>query len=248
MDAIVAYRREIVARNDEILKLMPWSCRAKVYSPGSLPAWIVRKARPWRTTVHTSSMDTLDAAVVCGCTFVLNFANSHTLGGGYRVGALAQEETICRRSSLSRCLESVRYPWPHRDTVVYTPDVVVFRRGEGHKYEVVAPTECVKLAVASAAAFYHPPLTKDGQSFAEQKMADIMKEKMRDVLRVALHHGHHRVVLGAWGCGAFGGPPRQTACLWREVIGEREFANQFEHIEFAVLGEPNYSIFKAVLA
>ena len=57
---------------------------------------------------------------------VLNMANEKNPGGGWLNGALAQEEDLCRRSSLSASLQDI-YPWPSPLFCLYTPDVVVFR-------------------------------------------------------------------------------------------------------------------------
>ena len=63
--------------------------------------------------------------------------------------------------------------------------------------------------------------------------------KMRTILRIGLENGHTAIVLGALGCGAFGNPPEDIAQLWREVLLEPEFKDQFEKVVFAILDDAN---------
>ena len=70
---------------------------------------------------------------------VLNFASATNPGGGVTKGSSAQEEAICRVSTLYPCLNERRimksFYYPHRDAhdslhnddAVYTPGVVVFK-------------------------------------------------------------------------------------------------------------------------
>ena len=75
---------------------------------------------------------------------VLNFANNHSIGGApYSAGA--QEESLCRCSTLLPCLEAMRVAFYERhrrmydarvidfrgnDDLIYTPGVVVFKTDE----------------------------------------------------------------------------------------------------------------------
>ena len=72
-------------------------------------------------------------------TAVLNFASSTNPGGGVVNGSSAQEESLCRCSTLYFCLKDHKmwdaFYLPHRkygtplhnDDCIYTPDVVVFK-------------------------------------------------------------------------------------------------------------------------
>lgn len=78
----------------------------------------------------------------------------------------------------------------------------------------------------------------------------ILKDKMRQVLRVLVQNGVTHCVLGAMGCGAFQNPPGEVARIYSEVLGETEWNGVFEEIVFAVLdtkGEGNYSTFRNTL-
>ncbi len=201
---------------------------------------------------------------------VVNFANATTPGGGWANGALAQEETIFNRSSLYLSLHHNRYPIA-RDSIVYSPYVLVFRDDIAAGYPVMAPPATPDyslpvISVASVAALSGPALSqirvRDGQGkahniqvYASAADRTLTKLKMRLTLRAAARNGHTHLVLGALGCGKFRNPPHHVAQLWREVLAEPEF-NQpgrwWQEIVFAVydlqcLPGGNYAIFHSAL-
>ena len=65
--------------------------------------------------------------------------------------------------------------------------------------------------------------------------------------RPSAARGHKHLVLGAWGCGAFGGDPVVVADVFAELL-EGEFNAAFEQVTFGVLvmrpaDEDNYRAF-----
>ena len=62
----------------------------------------------------------------------------------------------------------------------------------------------------------------------------VMRERIARVLTVAAREGHASVVLGAWGCGAFGGDTESVAGIFKEALAG-PFRGVFEEVVFAVL-------------
>jgi uncharacterized protein (TIGR02452 family) len=60
-----------------------------------------------------------------------------------------------------------------------------------------------------------------------------MQARTAKVLGVAVAHDVRRLILGAWGCGAFGGDSAQMAAIFRSAL-DAEFRGAFDEIVFAV--------------
>jgi uncharacterized protein (TIGR02452 family) len=59
--------------------------------------------------------------------------------------------------------------------------------------------------------------------------------RIRTVLDAALAHGHTCLVLGAFGCGAFGNPPEDVAAAFARVARSPEFRGSFALLAFAIV-------------
>lgn len=230
-----------------------------------------------RATIKILNEDTFNAAVmlkdsipsstniispnVSNRVAVLNLASEKSPGGGWLNGAMAQEEALCYRSSLSLSLHKHYYPWNHLQGL-YTRDVVIIRSSTSDGHALLSPriaaADLPVVSVLSVAAIRRPKLS-DAQTvagehrkvFANASDRDLTKSKMRLTLRMAVVKGHDYLVLGAMGCGAFHNPPEEIAEAWKEVLEEEEFSGGWwREIWFAVLdpkNEGNFEIFQKVL-
>lgn len=195
-------------------------------------------------------------------TCVLNFASATNPGGGVAWGSTAQEECLCRCSTLYANLV-VRENWnrfyePHRrqnnplynDDCIYTPDVLVFKT-DSRIPMLLDPEDWLQCNVITCAA---PNLrtNKDGSvrvSITDEELENLHIKRMRRILSIAAARGNEVVILGAYGCGAFKNPPEVVAKAMKKVV--EEFRNYFRIIEFAVYCSPrdekNYAVFNKVL-
>ncbi|MGB5198045.1 MAG: TIGR02452 family protein [Candidatus Deferrimicrobium sp.] len=165
----------------------------------------------------------------------LNFASATTAGGGFLNGARAQEEYLARSSALWACLRGnpmysyhrVRQDPFYSDYVVYSPNVLVFRNDAGELLE--APYKCSIITSPAVHAYgvkrYVPARVGE--------ISPVMWRRILKVLAVAERHGHKSLVLGAWGCGAFGNDGNDIARLFRKAL-EENFRGAFEHVLFAI--------------
>ena len=185
---------------------------------------------------------------------LLNFASAGHPGGGVETGARAQEETICRRSTLTRSnytfdpkyaprygyalQEGNHYPIVDDFCAVYSPNVTVFREGLDcllmeNPYDVAVVT-CAALNLNGK---YAIKLTPNGHM--PKAAIDITRNKIRTVFRLGLTYGNDALVLGAFGCGAFKNPPAEIAKLFHEVMEEPEFKNKYRLITFSIIEDHN---------
>ncbi|KAL6717848.1 hypothetical protein ACLMJK_003933 [Lecanora helva] len=215
-----------------------------------------------KTTIRVLNSDTIDAALSLSSpkspkpVLILNMANAYHSGGGWLHGSLAQEEALCYRSSLSFTLKTKYYPIPEAGGI-YSPTVVVIRENmaSGHALlDLSKPEDLPVVSAVSVAAINGPKIAKDAggkETFKAKKDRDVMKEKMRVVLRIAAVNHHRVLVLGALGCGAFGNPRGEVVECWKEVFAEAEFnGGWWETVAFAVMepkdtkeGNGNFGVF-----
>ncbi|CAF9932941.1 MAG: hypothetical protein HETSPECPRED_008495 [Heterodermia speciosa] len=171
-------------------------------------------------------------------TCILNMASALRPGGGVLNGANSQEEFLCLRTTLYPSLREDYYRLPEVG-VVYTPDVLVFRDANCTN---LPKSERYFVDVISAAMIRAPDTTEDG-TYSDPRDVEAVIQKMRAVMRVIVAKGARRVVLGAWGCGAFSNPVGEVARLWKKTIcgvsdsgkaGKMECWTGVEQIVFAI--------------
>ncbi|KAF2787535.1 hypothetical protein K505DRAFT_257500, partial [Melanomma pulvis-pyrius CBS 109.77] len=182
---------------------------------------------------------------------VVNAANEGQAGGDWELSHRAPEECFARRSNLVQALTPPyappgMYPIPPMGGI-YTPDVYVFRDGPAKNY---APwKEMHSLPVISVAPIRRPRLS-GGVSYTFEEEEELMREKMRSILRIAFHHGHPKICIGAFGFGTrFRNPVGKVAEMWKSLLfDEAEFKGVFSDVVFAIedaYSEDGFDIFQA---
>lgn len=150
---------------------------------------------------------------------ILNMASPLRAGGGFLNGATAQEETLCMRSTLYPSLRDNFYRLPEVGGI-WTSDVLVFRSHHDGMPEMLK-NDRFFVNVISSAMLRFPDLEEDDEGekcYAEPGDRDLAEQKIRAVMRIAKSKGVKRLVLSAWGCGAFKNPVGETARIWKKVL------------------------------
>lgn len=165
---------------------------------------------------------------------VLNFADALDPGGLYTIGYDTHEEELCRTipGLYDSLKESKAYPFNCYTNVLYSPDLLLYRNSKDNYNRYKDPKQ---LSVISAAA---PNINKE--EFDKQKVYDIMKmifyiPKIYDKNKTA-------IILGAWGCGAFGNEPKKIAKLFKRLIDGHKYL--YKVICFSFTSKEIYDIFK----
>ena len=195
---------------------------------------------------------------------VLNFASATNPGGGVVNGSSAQEECLCRCSTLYNCLNT-RAMWdgfytPHRrsgnplhnDDIIFTPAVQVLKDDDYH--ELVDPFAVDIITCAAPNLRERPsnpynPGERNSVQISPQDLYQLHVKRARRILDVAALNHAEVVILGAFGCGAFRNDPIIVAQAYKNVLPE--FIRHFRTIEFAVYCRPgddsNYQAFKSTI-
>ena len=200
---------------------------------------------------------------------VLNFASATNPGGGVVNGSSAQEECICRCTTLYPCLNTdamwnafyklhrkVANPLDNNDCL-YTPDVCVFKSDTNFP-EALPKDEWWNVNIITCAA---PNLRErpsnamnphDGDKAAKittEELEKLLTSRVRRIFEIAVAKGNEVLILGAFGCGAFRNPPAIVANVFNTVM--QDYLCSFDTIEYAVYHTErkvaNYETFKRIV-
>lgn len=213
--------------------------KVKVYSPDILKKMNIEIGQTVKCRFTFSDLDSLEAAAGYENPLVMNFANAHIPGGGFLAGATAQEESLCRCSTLymsissDKAKEMYKYNTSHLSStdshyMLLSPHVRVFRN---HKCELLKMPYDVGVITV-------PAPNRRGKAIFTSKavLEKVMTERIRFMINVAHQNKYRYLVLGAWGCGAFGNKTEDVAEYFYRVLVEEHQAQWFDEVCFAVLG------------
>lgn len=218
-----------------------------------------------KAKIIISKSKTFDAArkYTEGRTAVLNFASATTPGGGVTKGSSAQEESLCRCSTLYPTLTNERcwkeFYLPHRenlnplhnDDIIWIPDVVVFKDDDYNKLD---RNEWKEISVITCAApnlreknvdifNVDEPLKKP---ITDKELFDIHYKRAMKIFAVAAKKQVENLVIGAFGCGAFKNDPCVVAKAWKKAIEVFNYPMIFEFAIYDSKYSNNYEVFKKV--
>ena len=198
---------------------------------------------------------------------VMNFANAFHAGGGVTNGSSAQEESLCRTSTLypllyRRTLRDTFYKHHHdlntpkaSDSLIYTEGVIICKTDEDLPKRM--PKEdwvTVDLITIAAPDLReesnkHASLVNGGIKMSNAELFGYHVKRAMHMLTCAAAKGADILVLGAFGCGAFQNDPEVVARAYKTAL--QEFPKVFKQIEFAVYCPPsdsrNYDVFSRTL-
>ncbi len=200
---------------------------------------------------------------------VLNFASSTNPGGGVENGAGAQEECLCRVSTLYFTLDTdeniKRFYMPHRkshnplhnDDILYTRSVTVFK-SDTMRPQLLPESDWYDVDVITCAApnLRERPSNRSNSGdgdvrllLNDEELEALHTKRDARIFDVAAAQGVDVLVLGAFGCGAFCNSPAVVARVMIKLA--RKYAHALKAIEFAVYCPPyddsNYREFARAL-
>lgn len=204
---------------------------------------------------------------------VMNFANAFNPGGGVKKGSGAQEESLCRTSTLYPLLyrNTLRYSfYAHHnqlkttnpsgaakatDSLIYTEGVVICKTDDDHpkrmKKEDWVTVDVITIAAPDLRKKSNPhaQLIGNGTYMNNAELFGYHVKRAIHMLAVAAAKGVDILVLGAFGCGAFQNDPHVVAKAYKVAL--QEFSNAFKKVEFAVFcsskDSENYVAFSSEL-
>ena len=195
-------------------------------------------------------------------TCVLNFADFFNAGGYVEFGASSQEESLCRCSTLYFCLndkeikksfyenhkklqEEKKIDFRYNDDCIWTPQVTVFK-SDTESPVLMEEKDWFYVDVITCAA---PNVAKKTKAtlMTKGELYVILKKRFKRILEIAKHNKEDALILGAFGCGAFGNPPEIVALAASAAL--KDFESDFKAVEFAIYSKTkrwNYEEFRRV--
>lgn len=170
---------------------------------------------------------------------VLNMASASEPGGKTRNGADAQEEELCRRTSLLLSLESEKakeyytYNNSHKtrlgsDAALFSPNVEVIKDSQSKLL-----SKPFSISVISSSA----PMVRLGfEGKTKQEYEEMLYKRIQNILIVAEKQNYKHLILGAFGCGIFGNDAALVSDLFKKAFNETPC--NFETVDFAVFCKP----------
>ena len=207
--------------------------------------------------VRVTKHKTFEAAIALHKEFpdkkiaVLNFASATRPGGGVKTGSKAQEESLCRCSTLFPTLDR-RWLWQkyydvnraahdvrHTDACIYSPGVVICKTDEQIPVRM-KPEDFVTVDVISCAAPNlrdkpsngHNTETGKAIQMPETALFELHLKRAKHIMHVAAANKVDILVLGAFGCGAFANDPKVVAKAYYAALAS--YRARFDVIEFAI--------------
>ena len=199
---------------------------------------------------------------------VLNFASATNPGGGVVHGSSAQEESLCRCSTLYPALNQ-EFLWQeyynvnrasanvlHTDACIYSPGIVICKTDEDFPERLpqmdrvtVNVISCAAPNLRNIPANQYNPENGHAINVLPDDLQRLHEQRARAIFAVAAAHGTDILVLGAFGCGAFRNDPRIVAKAYANVL--KNYRRYFDLIEFAIFCRgfetENYDAFRKEL-
>jgi len=189
---------------------------------------------------------------------ILNFAHSYNCGGGFEHASGSQEEAVFRTSTLFLSLWPHRrvddgpkvlargewigdfdeeFPrkeafYPHAECgAIYSPCVKLAREvAKGRKAPLDPPGKIKRAPKFGCISMAAQDVPREGDNSFN---LDLLREKLRTILHLAVKHGHDSIILGAFGCGYFANPAEEVADCFAELLFG-EFQHAFRVVAFAI--------------
>ncbi|MNJ86151.1 hypothetical protein D3C87_36380 [compost metagenome] len=205
-------------------------------------------AAKYDTQIEVNRMSTNEALAVDRPglkTAVLNFASAKNPGGGFLGGAVAQEESLARSSSLYASLTKDRTLYEfnrsqstflYSDYMIYSPEVLFWMDDNGEFLE-----KPVSVDVITSPAPNKGAMKQNNRPQEIDQIEETFRVRIDKLFALAVSQKVECLILGAWGCGVFQNDPAQVAVYFKEAL-ENKYKGQFKLIVFAIYGRRDESI------
>ena len=181
----------------------------------------------------------------------LSFASATRLGGGVKNGSSAQEESLCRCSTLYPTIDSGRF-WEryynvnrekrdnrHTDACIYSPGVIICKTDDSiperlpeEDFVTVDVIACAAPNLRNVPSNRHNPETGRPVKMDSRELYALHVKRAKHILHIAAANEADILILGAFGCGAFRNAPDTVAKAYGTAL--EDYRDRFDSIVFAI--------------
>lgn len=193
---------------------------------------------------------------------VLNFASAKNPGGGVTSGASAQEESLCRVSSLYNVITNDKFKRDYynyhksisgtiyTNRLIYTPDIIVLKDDDG---ELLSKSYTVDMITCAAPNLnFNSNIKYNGDkgssTLTDEELFKVHYSRCLHIIKAAADNNVEALVLGAFGCGVFRNNPEIVAKAMKKALEDSPY--KFEVVLFPIYCRnwetTNYDAFKKV--
>lgn len=134
------------------------------------------------------------------------------------------------------------------DDIIYSPGVKVFKSDTDFP-EILPENEWFDVDIITCAAPNIYVGWNEKLNISDEVLFKIHEKRLRKIIDVAVLNMADVIILGAFGCGAFGNPPQVVASAVNKVLIDYRFA--FKSIEFAIYCSKsktdNFDVFNRII-
>jgi uncharacterized protein (TIGR02452 family) len=216
-----------------------------------------REQKTYKTKIFSKNCTSIEALLqeeTSSKIAILNFASAKNPGGGFLGGAVAQEESLARSSSLYATLTKDMKMYLHNraqssflysEYMIYSPNVLFWLNDEGDFFKKPLMADVITSPAPNKGA-----MLQNNRTSEMTQIETVLYTRMEKVLAIAQLQQVEILILGAWGCGVFRNEPKTVAVLFKQIIQEK-YPNAFKRIVFAVYDtsekRQNFKAFETLL-
>lgn len=193
-------------------------------------------------SIIIEDLDSVSAVFKYDNSTVLNFASYKEPGGMFFKGSSAQEECLCHSSFLYNVLSKMTdfYEWNNKNKNkamylnrgIYSPNILFMKDNQTCQANVIT---CAAPNKGTAQKY---------QNISNEVNTKYLKERIKFVLDIARENNVSTLILGAYGCGAFGQNPIEVANIFKNYLTTTYKC--FDKVVFAIPKGINYDKFVQV--
>ena len=182
---------------------------------------------------------------------VLNFASATNPGGGVKNGSSAQEESLCRCSTLYPTLTQdwllakfYEVNWMahdplHSDACIYSPDIIICKTDESipermprRLWTKVDIITCAAPNLRNIPSNIYNPESGRPVKIEPQRLYELHVKRAKHIMHLAAANDADILILGAFGCGAFENDPVIVAKAYHTAL--EDYRDKFDKVVFAI--------------